>query len=94
MVKIKLRNGEPNENRYVYKCAMECFGRSIEFGISYREASELGKMGRKMTTQLQNFRMGLRTMQKKVRERREARKNSSKTKHSSDDQTLNASGSL
>lgn len=94
MVKIKLRNGEPSENPYVYKCEMECFGRSIEFGISYREASELGKMGRKVTTQLQNFRMGLRTMQRKIRERREARNNSSKTKHSSDDQTLNAAGRI
>ena len=53
MLKVKLKKSEPKETDFLYKFAMECLGRTVEFGLSQKEFSTLKEKG---THYFQSFR--------------------------------------
>ena len=50
-----LKVGSKEESPYFYKVSMECFGRSIEFGVSRKEFALLKDKGARFLPKLKPF---------------------------------------
>lgn len=67
MVNIKTQK---SESPYVYKCAIECFGRSVEFGVSHEEVTKVRKAAEKFLFDIKNIKTNVHQAKKKWLDRK------------------------
>lgn len=45
MMKAKLKKSETKESDYLYRIAVECFGRTVEVGLTQKEFTKFKELG-------------------------------------------------
>ncbi len=70
---LNIKKAEPKEaNAYLYRCALEVMGRSLEFGFTYKDAVNLRKFGQSVLTRPQDIAKHFGVWRKKYSEKQAA----------------------
>lgn len=59
---LHLKNNKKTETAFVYKFGLECFGKSIEYGISYGELLNLKEKSRWLVTTTKDYFASMKSM--------------------------------
>ena len=55
MLKIKLKKSNKKESDFLYRFAIECLGRTVEFGLSHEELSQLREKSKSLSNYVRSL---------------------------------------